>query len=163
MAPAPSPSTVEARDEHVGLEAWRNLLRAHAHLIRELDDELRERHSLALGDYDVLVNLANAPGQRRSMCALAGAVLLTPSGLSRRIDRLEAAGFVARKRAANDARMIEACLTSSGKRLLRGLRETHLAGVKERFVDRFNAEELDTLRELLGRVTGEEPGAQQSC
>ncbi len=137
----------------MGLEAWKNLLRTHAHLIRELDEELRERHSFTLGDYDVLVNLANAPGQRRRMCDLADAVLLSPSGLSRRVDRLERAGFVQRERAADDARNIEAGLTPSGKRLLRRLRETHLAGVKERFVDRFDADELDTLRELLGRLT----------
>ena len=148
----------------MGLEAWRNLLRTHAHLIRELDEELRERHSFTLGDYDVLVNLASAPGQRRRMCDLADAVLLSPSGLSRRVDRLERAGFVQRERAADDARNIEAGLTPAGKRLLRRLRETHLAGVKERFVDRFDTDELLTLRKLLGRLIADQPVADApSC
>lgn len=110
-----------------------------------------------------MVNLANAPGERRRMCELAGAVLLSPSGLSRRVDRLEGAGFVARVRAANDARNIEAGLTPAGKRLLRRLRETHLAGINTRFVERFSVDELDTLHELLGRLRANETAADQSC
>jgi len=148
---------------NVGLEAWRNLLKAHAHLIRELDEELRDRHNFTLGDFDVLVNLANAPGQRRRMCELADAVLLSPSGLSRRVDRLERTGYVQRARAAGDARNIEAGLTVAGKRLLRRLRGTHRAGIRERFVDRFSAEELETLRELLGRLGAGDAGATSSC
>ncbi len=147
----------------IGLEAWKDLLKAHAHLTRELDEELRERHSFTLGDFDVLINLANVPGRRRRMCDLASAVLLSPSGLSRRVDRLEAAGLVARERTATDARIIEAGLTPAGSRLLRRLQDTHLNGVKERFVDRFTATELQTLHELLARLIGDEGTASPSC
>jgi len=164
MGPVSSAKTTEVLHQgHVGLEAWKNLLRSHSQLIQELDEQLRERHNFCLGDYDVLVNLANAPGQRRRMCALADAVLLSPSGLSRRVDRLEHAGFVRRERATNDARNIEAGLTPAGTRLLRRLRDTHLASVKERFVDRFSDDELDSLRDLLGRLTANEPIADQRC
>jgi DNA-binding MarR family transcriptional regulator len=88
------------------------------------------------------------------MCDLAAAVVLSPSGLSRRVDRLERAGYVTRERAEDDARNVEARLTPSGKRLLGGLRETHRAAVKERFADRFSAAELEALGALLGRLAG---------
>ena len=135
-----------------GLEAWRNFLLANARLMDELDHELRSRHDVTIGDYDVLVHLARAPGQRRRMCDLAGAVLLTPSGISRRVERLERAGLVERRRAESDARSIEAGLTAEGTRLFLRLNETHLAGVKERFVDNYSEAELEQLGELLGRL-----------
>lgn len=137
-----------------GLSAWKHFLRAQSRLVAELDEELRERHGVALGDFDVLVQLAEAPKGRLRMCDLAAAVVLSPSGLSRRVDRLERAGLVTRERAERDARNVEARLTPSGKRLLTRLRATHRSGVKERFTDRFSDEELDLLVELLGRLTG---------
>ncbi|MDQ6751554.1 MAG: MarR family winged helix-turn-helix transcriptional regulator [Actinomycetota bacterium] len=160
---ASSEETVLPGEGRIGLEAWKDLLTAHAHLTRGLDEELRERHSFSLGDFDVLINLANVPGQRRRMCDLASAVLLSPSGLSRRVDRLEAAGLVQRERAASDARIIETGLTADGSRLLRRLQDTHLAGVKQRFVDRFTDAELQTLHELLARLTGEDAASAPSC
>ena len=108
-----------------------------------------------LGDFDVLIQLAEAPRGRRRMCDLAAAVVLSPSGLSRRVDRLERAGYVIRERAEHDARAVEARLTPAGKRLLGRLRATHLAGVRERFVDRFTDQELEILADLLGRLNAD--------
>lgn len=147
----------------VGLEAWENLLRATTRLLGELDRELREEHGFTAGDYDVLVHLDAAPGGGRRMCDLAEAVLLSPSGLSRRVDRLERAGLVERRRASDDARSIEAALTGTGKRTLAGLRRTHRAGIKSRFADQFSEEELATLRTLLGRLDPDGPADDARC
>ena len=147
IAPAPELS-------RPALEAWKSFLFAHSHLIRELDAELREQHDFTLGDFDVLAQLSEASGGSLRMCELAAAVVLSPSGLSRRVDRLERAGLVERRRSASDARSIEARLTATGKQLFRRLRKTHLGGIEEHFADRFNAEELETLRELLARLDG---------
>ncbi|MCD6015553.1 MAG: transcriptional regulator, MarR family [Solirubrobacterales bacterium] len=138
-----------------GLRTWKAFLRAHSRLAPELDQELRERHGFALGDLDVLAQLAEAPGGRLRMCDLAQAVVLSPSGLSRRVDRLERAELVTRERAGHDARNIEARLTPAGNGLLVRLRASHRAAVKARFADRFSTEELETLAELLGRLTDE--------
>jgi DNA-binding MarR family transcriptional regulator len=137
----------------LGLDAWRAFLRAHARLFVELDAELRSEHGTALGDYDVLVQLADAPSGRLRMCDLAQAVLLSPSGLSRRVERLERAGLVDRVRASDDARSIEAGLTPAGRRLFRRLRRTHRAGIRQRFADHFDTEELALLTEMMGRLT----------
>jgi DNA-binding MarR family transcriptional regulator len=89
---------------------------------------------------------------RLRMCELAEAVVLSPSGLSRRVDRLEREGLVTRERAERDARNVEARLTANGRRLLNRLRQTHREGVKNRFADRFSDSELELLSEFLGRL-----------
>jgi DNA-binding MarR family transcriptional regulator len=100
----------------------------------------------------VLIQLAEAEAGRLRMCDLAAAVVLSPSGLSRRVDRLERAGLVERERGEDDARSVEATLTPEGERVLDRLRRTHRTGVKERFADRFSEDELRTLTRLLARL-----------
>jgi DNA-binding MarR family transcriptional regulator len=150
---APSKTSRRPAAGEVGFDAWHALIVVNARLMNELDQELREEHDFTLGDFDVLVQLANAPGQRLRMCDLAEAVLLSPSGLSRRVDRLERVGLVTRERGEADGRNVEAGLTTAGKRLFRRLRETHRAGIEQRFIDRFSPQELATLSRLLGRLT----------
>jgi hypothetical protein len=65
------------------LEAWTRFLRAHSALTRELEAELGSGHELTLSDYDVLVQLAQAPGRRLRPVELSRAVLLTRSGVTR--------------------------------------------------------------------------------
>jgi DNA-binding MarR family transcriptional regulator len=146
--------TGAAQLSEAGLKAWKGFLRAHSRLMPALDEELRESHRVALGDFDVLAQLGEAKGGLR-MCDLAAAVVLSPSGLSRRVDRLERAGLVARERGETDARAVEARLTPAGRRLLGRLRTAHRAGVREHFAGRFSEEELETLSELLGRLAAE--------
>jgi DNA-binding MarR family transcriptional regulator len=126
-------------------------------MIRALDAELRETHNLTLGDFDVLVQLAEAERGCLRMNEIAEAVVLSPSGLSRRVDRLERAGLVTRRRAEQDARNVEASLTREGRRVFNKLRKTHRAGVKKRFADEFSEAELQTLNELLGRLSEGHP------
>lgn len=136
-----------------GVAAWKGFLRAHARLTRALDEELRDSHGFTLGDLDVLIQLDEAPQERLRMCDLAAAVVLSPSGLSRRVERLERAGLVARERAEHDARSVEARLSPAGRRLLVRLRTAHRTDVKERFADRFSPGELETLADFMGRLS----------
>lgn len=152
----PETTKAPAPLDEAGLAAWRSFLRAHARLIRELDTELQQRHDFALGDFDVLVQLSGAERGRLRMCELASAVMLSPSGLSRRVARLDDAGLVARERGAEDGRNVEARLTAAGTALLERLRETHLAGVEERFADHYSPAELERLGQLLERLGDEE-------
>jgi len=152
MAPTSTETSNGAGLSPAGFDAWRSFLRAHSRLMRKFDQDLRDQHGVTLGDFDVLVQLAEAAGGRLRMCELADAVLLSPSGLSRRVDRLERAGMVERRRASADARNVEAKLTPAGKRLLRRLRHTHRGGVRDELEGRFDADELETLAELLGRL-----------
>src|SRR6266516_5635677 len=85
----------EALPDRNGLEAWSSLLQAHATLMRRLETDLAQETGLALADFDVLAQLANAGGQLR-MTELANRALISRSGMTRRVARLFAEGLVRR-------------------------------------------------------------------
>lgn len=134
------------------LEAWSTFLRAHARVVRELERELQAEQSMALGDYDVLVQLAGAPGRRLRMSELADRLLLSRSGATRLVDRLVADGLVARALCESDRRGQWAELTDAGRDRLRRATPTHLRGVAAHFLDRLSADELTALETMLGRL-----------
>src|ERR687889_2493906 len=134
------------------LGAWRGLLRVHAALVRELDAELDAAHDLPLSSYDVLIYLQAAPGKRLRMAELADSVLLSRSGVTRLVDRLEREGLIVRDTCTSDGRGSFAVLTDAGEELLARARPTHLDGVRERFLRHFSEEELEQLGEFWNRV-----------
>jgi DNA-binding MarR family transcriptional regulator len=134
------------------LHSWRSFLRAHAQLVRVLETELVAEHPITLGAYDVLVQLAEAPERRLRMAELADAVLLSRSGVTRLVDRLEVAGMVTRERFGGDGRGVVAVITTKGIDTLRAAARTHLAGVVRHFVENFDREELATFGALCTRL-----------
>ncbi len=139
-----------ARDPR--LEAWSTFLRAHARITRALERELNDEHQLALADYDVMVQLANAEARRLRMGELADRLVLSRSGITRLIDRLEREGIVERATCESDRRGQWAQLTDRGYARLRDVTPAHLRGVAEHFIDRIPAAELRELQETLARV-----------
>jgi DNA-binding MarR family transcriptional regulator len=134
------------------LDAWRGFLRAHSALMHELDAELVAAHDLPLRAYDVLVQLESAPGRRLRMTELSRSVLLSASGVSRLVDRLEVDGLVCRQRCELDGRGYWAELTDKGLGRLREARPTHLAGVRRRFLAQVDESELEALGRLWRRL-----------
>jgi DNA-binding MarR family transcriptional regulator len=137
------------------MDAWAGFLRTHATLVRELDDELTSVHDLPLSSYDVLIQLANAPGDEMRMSQLADAVLLSRSGLSRLVARLVDQGLVERRECASDGRGAFATLTDEGRRRLEEARETHRAGVRTRFLSRLSDAQMRQLGAAWRRILGE--------
>ena len=138
------------------LEAWVSFLRAHAAITRELSAQLQREHDLTLNDYEVLLHLSHAEDGRMRRVDLAQQIVLTASGITRLLEGLERAGYVAKETCASDARVSYAKLTEEGRNKLRTAADTHLRGIDELFVSRYSGSELTTLAELLGRlpVTG---------
>ena len=132
--------------------AWRGLLHAHAALVKALDAELEAAHGLPLSSYEVLLFLAQAPDHRLRMAELADRVLLSRSGMTRMVDRLERDGYIARDTCADDKRGSYAVLTERGAALLKQARPTHLAGVRRRFLAQFSDDELAQLSAFWGRL-----------
>jgi len=130
------------------LRAWRGLLRVHAALAKALDADLEREHGLALSSYEVLVVLHEAEQRRMRMCDLASSVLLSRSGLTRLVDRLERDGLVVRVACPGDARGAFATLTPVGREKLAAARATQLRGVRRMFLDLLAEDE----QELLGQV-----------
>jgi DNA-binding MarR family transcriptional regulator len=131
---------------------WRAFLRAHSRVLRKLESELVDQGEIPLATYDVLVQLTEAPDHRLRMTELADRVLLSRSGLTRLIDRLERDGLVRREPCSDDARGMYAVLTSLGVDRLRSASHVHLPGVSAHFVQRFTRQELARLGQLLGRL-----------
>src|SRR3954447_14663808 len=100
------------------LAVWRGFLRLHAALAKQLDAELEAAHGLPLSSYEVLINLQAAPDQRLRMADLADRALLSRSGMTRLVDRLERQGLLVRDHCVSDARGCFAVLTDAGRRAL---------------------------------------------
>lgn len=139
-----------------GMLAWRTFLTAHASVIRQLEAELEQRQSLALSDFDVLVQLHFAGGTLR-MRDLADSVLLSRSGMTRRVDRLEEAGYVSRFACETDRRGSMAQLTDAGRERLQSALPVHVKGIETHFVAKLSLTELEMVRATLAKVLTEAP------
>ncbi|MGV9376842.1 MarR family winged helix-turn-helix transcriptional regulator [Nonomuraea sp. NPDC003707] len=143
------------RDERLTAEelaVWRMMQRAQVRITRHLEAELLVAHDLPLASYEVLVQLAEAPERRLRMNDLAGRVLLSRSGLTRLIDRLQRDGLVSREACANDARGLFAVLTDAGAERLAEATPTYLRGVRTQFLDLLGAEEITRVRAMVAKL-----------
>jgi DNA-binding MarR family transcriptional regulator len=145
VAGAPSPDDPRLR-------AWIAFLRAYAVMTRRLEAELQAERQLSLADYDALVQLAVAEDRRLRMSELADRVVLSRSGVSRLVDRLEAGGLVERRACPTDARGSWAELTPAGLDRLRDAAPVHLRGVDAHFLSPIAEEDRDGLVRALEAV-----------
>lgn len=134
--------------------AWRGFLRSHQALFRVLDEELQRDTGVPFVHYDVLVQLSNAGGRLR-MRDLAGRLLVSRSGATRLIDRMERDGHVIRERCSQDGRGQYAVLTSEGLKVLERSRPTHLRGVRHRFLAQVDDGQLLAIGAAFTRVLRE--------
>jgi DNA-binding MarR family transcriptional regulator len=141
----------EAELDEAQLAAWRGLVRVHAALVKELDAELEARHGLPLTSYEVLRSLANAPNGKLRMAELAEHAMLSRSGMTRLIDRLEREGLVGRTTCDKDGRGCYAVVTDRGRAALEEACATYLAVVRSGFVRHFTLDEMQELAGLLAR------------
>lgn len=145
---------METEISETELRAWQALLHAHYQVTRKLDAELRAEHELPLTAYDVLLRLARAPGRSLRMTELAEKVMMSPSGLTRVVDRLVTEGLVQRDRFDGDGRVMLARLTDRGREVLRGAARTHLRGIREHFTGRLSQAQLRSVASALEVIAG---------
>jgi MarR family transcriptional regulator, 2-MHQ and catechol-resistance regulon repressor len=129
------------------------LIGAHAALTRELSAQLVADHGLTLSEYEVLILLASAPDGVMRRVDLAHEVRLSPSGVTRMLDRLEAGGLVGKALCEKDARVTYAQLTEAGVAKLEECAPGHVAAAERLLGERFDEHELTSLVELLGRLS----------
>jgi DNA-binding MarR family transcriptional regulator len=133
------------------LRAWAQLLRGHAATTRLLSAELQE-HGLTINDYEALLLLSQAEGGRLKRVELARQLVLTPSGVTRLLEGLEAAGLVERASCEADLRIVYAQLTELGRERLSAASCGHVGSVRALFEEYLSCDELDTLASLLERL-----------
>ena len=134
------------------LRAWRTFITTHAVIIDLIERELAEAKQLPLSSYDVLLALVEAPDRRLRMHELAQAVVLSRSGLTRLVDRLEQEGLLRRERTGSDRRATFAVLTLKGFRAFRHAWPIYAQGIMHHFVQHLTEQELSLLSQMLERV-----------
>jgi DNA-binding MarR family transcriptional regulator len=143
-------SLVEPTETH--LAAWRALLNAHAAAVGAIERDLTAARHIPLTWYDVLVALSEAPDGRLRLHELADRVVLSRSGLTRLVDRLEAAGLLRREACPTDRRGAFAVLTPEGTVALRRTWPTYARGIAKHFARHLSADEAAAIAATLGRV-----------
>lgn len=139
------------------LAAWQGFLRSNARLERLFDADFKRSHGMSGRDYDVLIQLGVAPHRRLRITTLAEQVVMSPSGLSRLLDGLEAEGLVVRERREDDARSYDIVLTPAGRSRLKAANRTHLKLVRELFLDRLSDSQLQQLTDIWAAVAAAPP------
>lgn len=133
------------------MQAWRSYIETYAELNNALERDLSD-FELTLGDYQVLVFLAEAADRAMRMCDLADALQLSPSGVTRRLDGLVAAGSVVRKGSRADRRVMMAVLTPSGHTLLERCAPRHLDSVRERIFDHLDRKQVAAMHSIFAAI-----------
>jgi DNA-binding MarR family transcriptional regulator len=145
---------VLTRQQSLALTSWVALLRAHAMTTRDLSGKLFTDHGLTINDYEALLRLSHAEGQRMRRVDLADELVLTASGVTRLLDGLERAGYVEKGSCESDARVTYAVLTRRGRDKLAEASSSHIAQVQGLFEEHLTNDELATLADLLSRLPG---------
>ena len=133
--------------------AWVGLLHAHATLVKQLDAELMAAHGISVSGFEVLWRVSAAENGRLRMTDLAELVLLSPSGLSRLVDRLEADGMIERVACPTDGRAINATITDLGVARLGEAQRTHFEGIRRLYLTQFDEDEIGQLADFWTRIS----------
>jgi DNA-binding MarR family transcriptional regulator len=142
-----------ATETPTAVVALGRLIGAHSAVTREISAQLVANHGVTLNEYEVLLLLARAPDRSMRRVDLATEVRLSPSGVTRMLDRLERAGLVEKGKCPSDARVTYAVLTDAGAAKLAECSSDHLAAAQRLLGARLDEDELASLSELLGRFT----------
>ena len=144
----PEPDALSTEEFH----AWRGLIRLRETVMREIDRRLRHEGQISLADYGVLITLVTVPGLKLRMSDLGARRMLTPSGITRIVIRLETEDLVRREPDPADGRAAFAVLTKHGLEALRRAQVVHHATVRELYLERLAPHELEQLARLFEKA-----------
>jgi len=139
------------------MPAWLALIRTHTRLWEQVEAQMRRDSGLTMARYDVLVHLDMAGG-RLGLTDLAAAMLLSPSGLSKLLDRMAATGLVRRDPDPSDGRAAFAAITPQGQSLARKARHSHHEFLRQTFAQALDDQDLADLARIMGRLSAAIPG-----
>jgi DNA-binding MarR family transcriptional regulator len=151
--PEPEPFTAEE------FAAWRGLLRVHSAVFRELDQRLRSGHGFGIDAYGILITLVSAPARQLPIGELGERRNLSPSGISRSVDRLARAGLITRTTNPDDGRSQLVGLTADGLVRLREAQVTHHRVVRGALLGHLDRQDLENLGAIWEKAM---PGAVSS-
>jgi DNA-binding MarR family transcriptional regulator len=132
--------------------AWRLFLTVHALAYRKIDSGLIEENCISFDDYDVLLTVNEAEGETLRMSALAEAVLLSNSGMSRRVARLVERGLLHREQCPHDGRVFRVRLSRKGRKALEKAWGVYKGLIEQSFASHLTDAEAEKQGEIFQRV-----------
>ncbi len=136
------------------LEAWRKYYVSFWRVYGAIEADLDAAGLPSLSWYDALYELYLAPGRHLRMSELARSALLSRSGLTRLVDKLEKEGLIMRQSCPTDGRVQHAQLTAKGVEVLRKIWPVYRSGIARYFGAHLSAAEAKELAAMFGRVAG---------
>jgi DNA-binding MarR family transcriptional regulator len=133
------------------LNAWLLLLRTHTRFWDRIEAHMRREHGITMARYDVLAQLDMARG-RLGLSELASAIALSPSGLSKLLDRMDTSALIRRDPDPDDGRACFATITPRGRALVRRARASHHELLRETFGRSLTDRDLADLSRVVGRL-----------
>ncbi len=121
-------------------------------VLRRIDADLEKEGVGSLAEYDALYNLYQSPERRLRLAELAEAALISRSGLTRLVDRLEARGLLKREACSEDRRGSYAVLTDAGVEALRRIWSSYARGISDYFMRHLSDEDTEAVTRIFGRV-----------
>jgi DNA-binding MarR family transcriptional regulator len=140
--------------------AWRAYITLAQLLMRQLDRDMHP-FGLSMHDYEILVELSEAPAHRLRMTELADRTAQSRSRLSHQINRMESRGLVSRAECEGDKRGMFAVLTDSGEATITAVAPAHVTGVRAHFIDQFAPGELAAMTEACQPVVNRLRGLRE--
>jgi DNA-binding MarR family transcriptional regulator len=140
------------------MPAWLALVRTHTRLWEQVEAQMRRETGLTMARYDVLTHL-DMSGGRLGLTDLASSILLSQSGLSKLLDRMEAADLVRRDPDPRDGRAAFAAITSRGRSVVRRARQSHHEFLRQTFAGALDEDDLTDLARIMDRISAAIPGS----
>lgn len=142
---------MDDEDDSRWIPAWLMLIRTHTRLWDQIELQMRRDHGLTMARYDVLAHL-NMAGGRLGLGELASAIALSPSGLSKLLDRMDTSGLIRRDPDPDDARATFATITPKGRALVKKARLGHHAFVRQTFGKALDDRDIADLTRIMSRI-----------
>jgi DNA-binding MarR family transcriptional regulator len=134
------------------MAAWRGFFTMRFKLLSHLARELHRQTGLSEADYDVLVALSEAPGDRLRLGELGERLDWEKSRLSKQISRMSTRGLVTREDCATDSRGAFAVLTKAGRKAIEAAAPIHVELVRKWFIDALTPAQLEAMTTIGAAV-----------
>ena len=144
----PAPKWLDEREER----AWRGLLNMYGELRRQVSRQLQQETGLSDADYEVLVNLSEAPRGRMRPFELGRATRWEKSRLSHHLGRMAERGLVVRESCPTDSRGTVVAITPAGRAAIKAAAPKHVDHVRALFLEPLTPAQLDALADISERV-----------
>lgn len=131
---------------------WRAYLDVSRLLTERMQRELVEDSSMSLAEYEILVQLSEAPGRQLRMSELADRVVNSRSRLTHTVGRMEARGLVRREACPDDGRGVLCLLTDDGFTVLEQAAPGHVEAVRQGLFDPITEQDMAALGMVMNKV-----------